>query len=59
MFNSKRRLNRFTAYIPVNILLNYTLADRFVINNQTYKINSVNTNLKTGLTSLELLNEVS
>jgi len=59
MFNSKRRLNRFTAYLPVNILLNYTLADRFVINNQTYKINSVNTNLKTGLTSLELLNEVS
>ena len=59
MFNSKRRLNRFTAYIPTNILLNYTLADRFIINNQSYKINSVNTNLKTGESTLELLNEVS
>ena len=59
MFNSKRRLNRFTAYIPTNILLNYTLADRFIINNQSYKINSVNTNLKTGESTLELLNDVS
>jgi hypothetical protein len=58
MFNSKRRLNRFTAYIPTNILLNYTLADRFIINNQSYKINSINTNLKTGESTLELLNEV-
>ena len=58
MFNSKRRISKFSAYIPVNILLNYTLADRFIINNESYKINLVNTNLKTGLSTLELLNEV-
>lgn len=59
MFNTKRRLSRFTAYIPLNILLNYTLADRFIINKQSYKINSITTNLKTGLSTLQLLNEIS
>jgi len=59
MFNTKRRLSRFSAYIPLNILLNYTLADRFIINKQSYKINSITTNLKTGLSTLQLLNEVS
>tara|TARA_R110002060_G_scaffold11985_2_gene17294 strand:+ start:8870 stop:10945 length:2076 start_codon:yes stop_codon:yes gene_type:complete len=58
MFNTKRRLNKFTAYLPTNILLNYELSDRFIINNISYKINSVNTNLKTGVSTLELLNEV-
>ena len=58
MFNTKRRLTRFSAYIPTNILLNYTLADRFIVNNISYKINSLNTNLKTGLSTIELLNEV-
>jgi len=58
MFNTKRRLSRFSAYIPLNILLNYTLADRFIINKQSYKINSITTNLKTGLSTLQLLNEV-
>ena len=58
MFNTKRRLNKFTAYLPTNILLNYVLSDRFIINNISYKINSVNTNLKTGVSTLELLNEV-
>ena len=59
MFNTKRRLSRFSAYIPLNILLNYTLADRFIINKQSYKINSITTNLKTGLSTLQLLNEIS
>ena len=58
MFNSKRRLSRFTAYLPTNVLLNYKLSDRFIINNQSYKINSVKTNLKNGVSTLELLNEV-
>ena len=58
MFNTKRRLSRLTAYLPLNILLNYTLADRFIINTQSYKINSVKTDLKSGKSTIELLNEV-
>jgi len=34
------------------------LADRFVINSISYKINSITTNLETGKSELELLNEV-
>ena len=59
IFNSKRRLSVFTAYLPLQILLNYTLADRFVVNNHSYKINSVKTDLKSGKSTIELLNEVS
>lgn len=57
-FNSQRRLTKVTAYLPLRILLNYTLADSFVINNRKFKINSIRTNLETGKSELELLNEV-
>ena len=57
VFNQSKRLSVFTAYLPLIILMNYTLADRFVINNQSYKINSIKTNLLNGKSSLELLNE--
>lgn len=56
-FDKKRRITKVTAYLPLKILLNYTLADRFIINNRKFKINSIKTNLKTGKSNLELLNE--
>ena len=58
VFNTKRRLSKFKAFLPLKILRNYTLADRFVINNRSYKINSITTNLGTGESDIELLNEV-
>lgn len=57
-FNQRRRIVKIKAYLPLRILLNYTLADRFVINNRKFKINSVRTNLATGESNIELLNEV-
>ena len=57
-FDSRRRLTKITAYLPLRILLNYTLADTFVINNRKYKINSITTDLKSGKSELELLNEI-
>ena len=59
VFNIKRRLTKVKAYLPLRILLNYSLADTFIINNVNYKINTVNTNFSTGESTLELLNEVS
>jgi hypothetical protein len=56
-FNISKRITKLTAYLPQRILINMTLADRFVINNQSYKINSIQTNLATGESKLELLNE--
>ena len=58
VFNTKRRLTKVKAYLPMKILLNFTLADRFDINGQRYKINSIETNLATGESNIELLNEV-
>ena len=58
VFNEKNRLTKVTAYLPLRILLNYTLADRFIINGNSYKINSINTNLETGKSELELLNDL-
>lgn len=57
-FDHRRRLTKVTAYLPLRILLNYTLADTFVINNRKFKINSITTDLKSGKSELELLNEV-
>ena len=55
-FDSQRRLTKVTAYLPLRILLNYSLADTFVINNKKYNINSITTDLKSGKSELELLN---
>ena len=58
VFNEDRRITKLSAYLPLSILLKYNLSDRFVISGKSYKINSITTNLKTGQSQLELLNEV-
>lgn len=58
VFNKKRRIIKITAQLPNKVLLKYNLSDKFVINNKEYKINSITTNLKTGESSIELLNDV-
>jgi len=58
VFKTKRRLIKVKAYLPLKILRTYTLADKFVLGNREYRINSVTTNLGTGESDLELLNIV-
>jgi hypothetical protein len=55
-FNPKKRIFKLTAYLPNSILLNYKLNDRFQISDKVFTINSIDTNLKTGESKLELLN---
>ena len=55
-FDSRRRITKVTATLPLKILLKYTLADTFVIKDKKYIINSITTNLQTGKSELELLN---
>ncbi len=57
-FSLKRRLTKVTAYLPIKIFTKLKLRDRIVIRNQSYKINQITTNLLTGKSQLELLNEV-
>ena len=56
VFDSKNRLSRFTAYLPAKILLNLSLADRLEINQKSYKINSISTDMENGKSDLELIN---
>jgi hypothetical protein len=58
IFDTKRRIIKLTAYLPLRILLNYNLSDTFIIAGVSYKINSITTNLENGKSELELLNEV-
>ena len=55
-FNAKKRIFKLTAHLPNSILLNYKLNDRFQIGGKVFTINSIDTNLKTGESKLELLN---
>ncbi len=58
VFNEKRRITKVKAFLPLKIILKHTLADKFVIAGHRYKINSITTNLQTGESDIELLNEV-
>jgi hypothetical protein len=55
-FNPKKRIFKLTAHLPNSILLSYNLNDRFQIGDKVFTINSIDTNLKTGESKLELLN---
>jgi len=56
VFDSTRRLTKITAYLPYKIFSILQLNDRIEIGQNTYKINSMTTNLTTGKTEFELLN---
>jgi len=58
IFNNKRRLTKITAYLPLKMIYNLELNDKISLNNKTYQINSVKTNLITGKSNFELLNVV-
>lgn len=56
VFRRNARMLKVTAYLPISIITKYELNDKFIINNKTYRINSVKTNLLTNKTDLELYN---
>lgn len=57
IFEQSKRLVKVTAYLPDSVLFDLSLANRFVIGNNTYMINSIKTNFATGKSELELLTE--
>ena len=54
VFDRQGRILTVDAYLPLHIILNYNLNDRFVIANKVYRINSIKTNLLTNKSKLEL-----
>lgn len=58
IFNKKNRLTKVSAYLPLNIILNYNLADRIIIGDKSYKINLIDTDFKTGKSEIELIGDL-
>ena len=58
VFAESMRLTKVTAYLPMKVYYNLGLNDLIEINQQTYKINSLTTDLTTGKTEFELLNNI-
>lgn len=58
IYNNKRRLTKVKAFLPLKIIYNLKLNDKISLNNNTYIINSVKTDLTTGKSDFELLNVV-
>ena len=58
IFNTRNRLTKVTAYLPMKVYYNLQLNDLIEMNQQTYKINSLKTDLTTGKTEFELLNTI-
>ena len=57
VFNTRTRLFKFEAVLPLKVLLTLTLDDLVIIGDRTYTINKMTTKLQSGETSFELLNE--
>lgn len=57
VFNKKGRMYKVDAYLPLSLITKYKLNDRFIINNTSFRINSIKTNLLTNKTQLELYNK--
>ena len=57
VFNTKTRIFKYKAILPLKFLLNYSLADKVFVNGRSFTINKITTKLQTGESSLELLNE--
>ena len=57
LFDPKNRLTNVKAVLPISILTTLKLNDRLIIRDKRYIINDFKTNLTTGETTLNLLND--
>ena len=57
VFNKRTRLFKFSAVLPLKVLLTLTLDDLIVVGTRAYTINKMSTKLQSGETNFELLNE--
>ena len=58
VFNFRRRLIKITAFLPMKVYYNLQLNDLIQLGQDSYKINSMKTDLTTGKTEFELLNTI-
>lgn len=57
LYNPKNRITKLKARLPLSILTNLDLNDRLVIRDKRYIIDTMNTNLNTGVVDFTLYND--
>ena len=57
VYNKKTRLYRYSAILPLKVLLQLTLDDKVIVGTRIFTINTMTTKLQSGETEFELLNE--
>ena len=58
IYEAKKRIFKYNAYLPAKVLTTYKLNDQIKIHDNLFHINTMNTNITTGQTDLELINIV-
>ena len=56
VFDPRNRLFKFKAQLPLNFLLKFKLQDKVLVRDREFHINSINANLQTGQSTIELIN---
>ena len=56
LFDKRKRILKIDSHLSEEVLINYNLNDKFIINNNEYTINQTQTNFNSEKTTLELLN---
>lgn len=58
VFNVKNRITKLKGHLPLNFILQHTLADKILFKGNKYIINSLKINMNTGKSDLELLTDI-
>ena len=56
VFDVRKRITKISAYLPITVTQNLSLADGIVIFDKLYRINTITTNFETNRSDLELTN---
>lgn len=56
IFDPQRRLTKAKAYLPLSMIMNFSLADKVRVFDNLYRINKIQTNFETTQSTLELIN---
>ena len=56
MFDIRKRITTAKAYLPMSLIYKLNLADKFILNDNEYRINKISTNFETEQSTLELTN---
>lgn len=58
VFDSSNRITKVNGFLPIQFILNHSLADKIFYRNDKYLINKINVNINNGKASMELIKDI-